>query len=66
MPIGTRHEVTGLLLGQRGGFVLDAEGGGTWRLEVSRKARHLLGQRVTVVGVRDAFDLLVVETITKA
>lgn len=69
MPIGTRHEIVGLLLGQRGCLVVDVDGGGIWRLDTEWRtlaARRLLGQRVVVTGVRDGFDLLAVEEIARA
>lgn len=66
MPRGTRHEIIGILLEQRGGLVLDVVGGGTWRLDAGWKARRLLGMRVKVVGIRDGFDLLAVELIERA
>ena len=65
MPMGTRHEVVGLLLEDRGQLALDVEGGGTWRLDAGWKARRLLGRRVRVTGIRDGFDLLAVETIER-
>ncbi|AGH50165.1 hypothetical protein G432_12220 [Sphingomonas sp. MM-1] len=65
MPRGTRHEITGILLEQRGELVLEVAGGGTWRLDAGWKARRLLGMRVNVVGVRDGFDLLAVERIER-
>jgi len=66
MPRGTRHELTGLLLEQHAGLVLQVEGGGTWRLDAGRHARRLLGERVRVKGIRDGFDLLSVERIDRA
>ena len=65
MPIGTRHEIVGLLLEDRSGLIVEVDGGGTWRLDAGRRARSLLGQRVKVVGVRDGFDLLAVKTIAR-
>ena len=66
MPLGTRHELIGLLLEDRGSLVLDVDDGGTWRLDAGRGARRLLGERVRVEGVRDGFDLLAVERIDRA
>lgn len=65
MPMETRHQVTGLLLEQQGGLVLEVDGGGTWRLDAGRRAHRLLGLRVKVSGVRDEFDLLAVQRITR-
>lgn len=66
MPRGTRHELTGVLLG--GGFhpVLRVQDGGEWRLDMSQSYRHLMGLRVRVVGIRENFDLLAVEEIGPA
>ncbi|MBY0305260.1 MAG: hypothetical protein K2W86_08960 [Sphingomonas sp.] len=66
MPLGTRHELIGLLLEDRGSLVLDVGHGGTWRLDAGRGARRLLGERVRVEGVRDGFDLLAVKRIDRA
>lgn len=63
MPLGTRHEVEGLLLERQGELVLDVRDGGTWRLDAGWRARRLLGRRVRVTGPRDGFDLLAVKTI---
>lgn len=65
MPMGTRHEIVGLLLEDRSELVVEVDGGGTWRIDAGWRARRLLGQRVKVVGVRDGFDLLAVETIAR-
>jgi Protein of unknown function (DUF5818) len=66
MPLGTRHELIGVLLEHQGGLVLDVDDGGTWRLDAGRGARRLLGQRVRVEGIRDGFDLLAVKRIDRA
>lgn len=66
MPMGTHHELVGLLLEARGNLILDVDGGGTWRLDADWRARRLLGMRVKVVGVRDGFDLLAVTRIERA
>ncbi len=66
MAQGTRHMLIGLLLEHRGGLVLNVEDGGTWRLDVGRSARRLVGQRVRVEGIRDDFDLLAVKRIDRA
>lgn len=63
MPRGTRHVLTGTLRLARRGFELHMDGGGIWALDVPswRRARRLLGQRVTVEGTRSGFDLLDVQ-----
>jgi hypothetical protein len=58
MPRGTRHIETGILRVGRWGYELEMEGGGVWRLDVTRSARRLVGQRVTVEGTRAGFDVL--------
>lgn len=63
MPMGTPHEIEGLLMERQGGLVLDVRDGGTWRLDAGWRARRLLGRRVRVTGTRDGFDLLAVKTI---
>ena len=67
MPIGTRHELEGLLLETaHGELVLRIDDGGTWRLAQDRRARQLIGLRVQVRGERIGFDLLSVEQIVQA
>lgn len=67
MPRGTSHELTGILLEGDGCFpVLKVPDGGEWRLECTKRWRHLLGQRVAVNGVRDGFDLLAVTHLNEA
>lgn len=61
MPMGTCHTVTGILRpSQYGLYALEVDGGGVWQLDCGwgRKARKLIGKRVTVEGVRSGFDLL--------
>lgn len=66
MPRGTRHIVTGILRPGRWGYSLEVDGSGTWQLDVRRSARKLLGERVTVEGIRSGFDLLDVERLWRA
>ena len=64
MPRGTPHEVVGLLMKAGRSLTLEIDGGGSWRLEAPwRRTSHLLGRRVRVVGIRDGFDLLAVQSI---
>ena len=65
MPRGSLHSETGLLLRQRGGLILQRDGGGRWRLSADPDAEHLLGERVRVEGVRSDFDVLEVTRITR-
>jgi hypothetical protein len=46
--------------------VLKVDDGGIYALDVDRSARKLLGQRVTVEGVRSGFDRLDVDWIGPA
>ncbi|MDX3911588.1 MAG: DUF5818 domain-containing protein [Sphingobium sp.] len=66
MPRFKHYELTGVLLVEGRQFVLSMPGGGTWRLEVTRSPAKLLGQRVTVMGTRDGFDLIAVTSIAAA
>lgn len=61
--MGSPQDDNGLLLERAGAPVLRRDDGGTWRLEISGKYRHLLGQRVHVTGTRDEFDLIAVRSI---
>lgn len=63
MPRGSRHDETGRLREERGQFTLDRDAGGSWRLDVQRGAKQLVGRRVRVVGTRAEFDLLDVTAI---
>lgn len=63
MPIGSKHDETGLLLKDAHNLVLDRDAGGCWRLDSTRKALRLVGRRVRVQGIRDGFDLLAVTRI---
>lgn len=61
MPLGSRHDESGLLLREGRWLVLARDDGGRWRLDGPWRMVRLLGQRVRVVGVREGFDLLGVE-----
>ena len=66
MPLGSHHAVTGTLRLSQRGFELHLDGGGTWALDAPGRARKLLGRRVSVEGVRSAFDRLDVQRIESA
>jgi hypothetical protein len=68
MPRGTRHRVTGILHLATRGIELHNDGGGIWALDIPswRRARKLVGQRVTVMGTRSRFDLLDVHEMETA
>lgn len=63
MPLGSRHELVGLLYEARRGYELHAADGGVWHLDVDRRAGQLLGSRVALRGTRIDFDLLAVEEL---
>lgn len=66
MPRGSEHDLTGILL-EKGFYpILRMPGGGEWRLDITKRHKHLFGTRVRVVGVRDGFDLLAVQKIEPA
>lgn len=66
MPRGTHHVLAGVLIDGPTLPVLHVDGGGEWRLELSRRHRHLLGRRVIVEGERSDFDILDVRRIAEA
>lgn len=61
--MGTRYRLTGLLLQSARGLVLRIDDGGVYALDAESTARKLLGQRVTIEGVRSGFDRIDVEWI---
>lgn len=63
---GARYRLEGLLLDSRRGPVLQMDDGGVWALETDADASTMLGQRVTVEGVRSGFDRLDVEWLGSA
>lgn len=65
MSIGKHYTVTGLLLHSIHGPVLEADGGGSWVLDVDARA-DLFGRRVTVEGSRSGFNRLDVHRMTPA
>ena len=68
MPRGTIHHLTGTVHAVGYGYILNVDGGGRWRLDVSaeRTVAPLCGCRVAVVGRRVEFDLLEVDTIYRS
>jgi Protein of unknown function (DUF5818) len=66
MPLGTRHEVTGMLRSVPRGYVLEVDGGGVWALDWPWPKKAMLNQRVTVTGTRGGFDSLDVTKIKVA
>lgn len=65
MPLGTKHDESGVMLAERGQIFLQRDDGGRWRLETRKPISHLVGQRVRVKGVRDAFDILAASSIVR-
>jgi hypothetical protein len=69
MPRGTRHDLIGRLREIDGRWSPRPDDGGEWRLDVGLllmcRARRLAGDRVRVIGVRDGFDLLAVDRLTR-
>lgn len=66
MPLGSSLTLEGLLLEDGRQLVLRMDDGGVWRVEAGRAARRLLGQRVSLVGTRDGFDLVAARRVTLA
>ncbi|NWK95023.1 hypothetical protein DM806_04930 [Sphingobium lactosutens] len=66
MPRGARHELVGVLVVDGAWPVLRVADGGEWRLDLSGRYRHLLGNRVRVWGCRSEFDMLDVDRIEPA
>jgi hypothetical protein len=67
MPMGTKHELVGLLLqGQRGGLVLRPDDGGEWRLDAGWSVRRLIGRRVRLEGTRVEFNTIDVRLVELA
>lgn len=66
MSRGTRHELVGVLLDGELFPTLRVPDGGQWRLDLPGRYRHLVGQRVRVIGSRGEFDMLDVERIMPA
>jgi hypothetical protein len=58
--------VTGRLLTSSRGLIVEVDDGGVWALDADHKARSLVGQRVTIEGVRSGFDSLNVEWLGAA
>lgn len=65
MPLGSRHDETGLLLREGDALILRRDDGGRWRLDADRCSEALLGTRVRVTGTRSGFDLLDVALIER-
>lgn len=58
MPLGSKHDETGLLLWEGNELTLQRDGGGRWRLNGPRALETLAGYRVRLTGTRSGFDWL--------
>lgn len=58
--------MTGLLTRSERGILLEVDDGGVWALDVGGKANQMLGQRVTIEGVRSGYDRINVEWLEVA
>lgn len=65
MPLGSRHDESGLLLAEGRFLILQRDDRGRWRLDAPLRAERYLGHRVRVTGVRSGFDLLDVEKVER-
>ena len=63
MATGDAIEDAGMLLRDGGGFVLQRDQGGRWRLDLHRVPVDLVGKRVRVVGIEAADGLLDVDGV---
>ncbi|HEX8446302.1 MAG TPA: DUF5818 domain-containing protein [Sphingomonas sp.] len=63
MPRGTHHVEIGQLDHDGQSYGLLREAGGRWQLNVPRRARRLVGQRVRIEGIRVGFSELSVSSI---
>lgn len=64
--MSTLEHLIGMLDHGPNGVVLRTDGGGTWELDGSRKARKLIGARVEVVGQRSGFNGFICDQIWRA
>ena len=63
--MGRRYRLEGRLLSSKRGPVLQMDDGGVWALDICRDLRALMGQRITVEGVRSGFDRIDVDWIDR-
>lgn len=66
MAIGDIIDESGLLLREGGGFILQRDRGGTWRLVLQRVPVDLVAKRVRVIGIQTESDLIDVEGVQPA
>lgn len=63
MPIGTKHQESGILIQDANQLLLQRDHGGYRRLYAPRRSRRLIGQRVSICGTRTGFDWLDVDSM---
>jgi hypothetical protein len=57
---------TGMLIRDGGGFRLQRDNGGSWRLELSRTPVDLVAKRVRLIGTRIEDDVVQAEGVQSA
>ncbi|MGI4878962.1 MAG: DUF5818 domain-containing protein [Janthinobacterium lividum] len=65
-PVGARIDETGVLVRERGGFVLRRDLGGRWRLDIPRMPVDHVEKRVRITGIVVADDLVEVDGVAFA
>ena len=63
MPRGSHHDETGYLDHDGRAYGLLREDGGRWLVQIPRRAKGLVGQRVRIVGTRIGYNVLDVTSI---
>lgn len=63
MAIGDPVDESGLLLREGGGFILQRDRGGHWRLDLHRVPVDLVGKRVRLIGTQSDTDLVEVDGV---
>ena len=66
MASGDGIDESGMLLREGGGFVLQRDAGGRWRLDLGRVPVDLVGKRVRVIGVEAGGGLVEVDGVRGA
>lgn len=65
-PASDAIDETGMLVRDGGGFRLQRDTGGSWRLELSRTPIDLVAKRVRVIGLRIGDDVVQAEGVQRA
>lgn len=66
LQVSSALHLTGTLEQGPTGLVLRTDGGATWELDATRKARKLVGARIKIIGQRSGFNGLVYDQIWRA